>query len=262
MACIPLSQRDINVLERLKDPEAEPCSIVQTDPTVPRDPHITNPTEYSVVAAREKEIIVRMQQLELELANLRSRAISDPVLWYRTYLSQLDELIDAYPNYGSARNNRAQILRRMYGDTMLIQGVESPGLVTKPLDEEKKAAALKALVDLETSIILLSPASPRSPISPQAAKTLSLAHTQQAAIYHATAKDLMSRQLALPSSRLEASWKSLDFEEAASRHFAIGGRYGNEIAKGLAVSTNPMAKLCGQMVREAMRKEYGPACAK
>jgi hypothetical protein len=36
----------------------------------------------------------------------------------------------------------------------------------------------------------------------------------------------------------------------------MGGRYGNEIAKALAVSTNPTAKLCGEMVREAMRKEY------
>ena len=53
----------------------------------------------------------------------------------------------------------------------------------------------------------------------------------------------------------------IDFEEAASRDFALGGRYGNEIAKGLAVSTNPTAKLCGQMVREAMKKEYGPAYA-
>lgn len=60
-------------------------------------------------------------------------------------------------------------------------------------------------------------------------------------------------------SRREASWKKLDFEEAASLDFAVGGRFGNEIAKGLAVSTNPTAKLCGQMVREAMKKEYGPA---
>lgn len=37
----------------------------------------------------------------------------------------------------------------------------------------------------------------------------------------------------------------------------MGGRYGNEIAKALAVRANPTAKLCGEMVREAMRKEYG-----
>jgi hypothetical protein len=62
--------------------------------------------------------------------------------------------------------------------------------------------------------------------------------------------------LRLDSSRKEASWKTIDFEENASRDFMMGGRYGNEIAKALAVSTNPTAKLCGEMVRGAMRKEY------
>lgn len=37
----------------------------------------------------------------------------------------------------------------------------------------------------------------------------------------------------------------------------MGGRYGNPIAKALAVATNPTAKLCGEMVKEAMRKDYG-----
>jgi hypothetical protein len=52
-------------------------------------------------------------------------------------------------------------------------------------------------------------------------------------------------------------WTRFEFEEAASRDFAMGGRYGNEVAKGLAVSTNPTAKLCGRIVREAIKKEYG-----
>ena len=49
----------------------------------------------------------------------------------------------------------------------------------------------------------------------------------------------------------------IDLEEMASRDFVMGGRYGNEIARGLAVATNPTAKLCGSIVREAMRKEFG-----
>jgi len=55
---------------------------------------------------------------------------------------------------------------------------------------------------------------------------------------------------------MEAQWTAVDFEENASRDFMMGGKFGNEIAKALAVSTNPTAKLCGDMVREAMRKEY------
>ncbi len=34
-----------------------------------------------------------------------------------------------------------------------------------------------------------------------------------------------------------------------------------KLQRGLAVSTNPTAKLCGQIVREAMKKEYGAAFA-
>ncbi len=51
----------------------------------------------------------------------------------------------------------------------------------------------------------------------------------------------------------------MEFEESASRDFTMGGRYGNEVAKALAVASNPTAKLCGAMVKEAMRKEYGLA---
>ena len=83
---------------------------------------------------------------------------------------------------------------------------------------------------------------------------------QRPGLYHQTSKMLAKGgELDIDPLRREASWKRLDFEEATSMDFALGGRYGNEIAKGLAVSTNPTAKLCGQMVREAMKKEYGPA---
>jgi len=46
-----------------------------------------------------------------------------------------------------------------------------------------------------------------------------------------------------------------DLEEAASRELGLGGRYGNETARQLAVKTNPYAKLCGSIVREALTKE-------
>jgi hypothetical protein len=47
----------------------------------------------------------------------------------------------------------------------------------------------------------------------------------------------------------------------ASRDFMLGGRYGNQIAKALAVATNPTAKLCGSIVQEAMSKEFGDLAA-
>jgi hypothetical protein len=44
-------------------------------------------------------------------------------------------------------------------------------------------------------------------------------------------------------------------EEMASRDFFFGGRYGNKVAQQLAVQTNPYAKMCGAIVKEALRKE-------
>jgi hypothetical protein len=44
-------------------------------------------------------------------------------------------------------------------------------------------------------------------------------------------------------------------EEMASRDFEMGGRYGNDVAREMAVRTNPYAKLCGNIVKGAMRGE-------
>lgn len=44
-------------------------------------------------------------------------------------------------------------------------------------------------------------------------------------------------------------------EEMASQDFFEAGRYGNEVAKQLSVGTNPYAKMCGAIVREALKKE-------
>ena len=45
------------------------------------------------------------------------------------------------------------------------------------------------------------------------------------------------------------------FEELASRDFSVAGRYGNKTAQQLAIKTNPYAKMCGQIVKEALRQE-------
>lgn len=260
MAYISLSTNDINVLEKIKDPEADPTAVVPIEPQLPRDPHITDASEYTNVVNREREILLAIQKLELQLANLQPRTISEPVAWYRDCLSKLNGIIEEYPNYASARNNRAQVLRRLYGDNLLVGTQSGKALISQPDQETRKRAAKGVLDDLDASIRLLSPTSFSSPISPQAAKTLSMSYTQRAALYHATAKSFPNN-MGIPKDRREAGWSKLDFEEAAAGDFAMGGRYGNDIAKGLAVSVNPTAKLCGQMVREAMKKEYGPAFA-
>ncbi|OTA91389.1 hypothetical protein M434DRAFT_397228 [Hypoxylon sp. CO27-5] len=262
MTANSLSRRDFNVLEKIKDPESNPLTAVIVDATLPKDPNVTDTSVYDRVSQKERDIVLAMQDLEMQLAGLRPASTTEPLTEYRQCVSKLGELISEYPNYASARNNRAQALRRLYGDTMLLSGVGgSKGLLKDVDDLEKTEAATLALSDLDKAVELLTPKSLFASISPQAGKTLSLAHTQRAAIYHMTAKSFPAGRVAVRAERKEVAWTKIDFEEAASRDFALGGRYGNEIAKGLAVSTNPTAKLCGQMVREAMKKEYGPAYA-
>ncbi|KAI0154349.1 hypothetical protein GGR57DRAFT_112188 [Xylariaceae sp. FL1272] len=260
MAQPSLSRRDFNVLEKIKDPEANPSAVVIVDSTLPKDPNIPDMTIYERVAEKERTIVLSMQQLEMQLAGLKPQAETEPAVDYRECVNQLGQLISQNPTYASARNNRAQALRRLYGDKMILPGNNNPrALVEKATQDEISEAAATALSDLDEAIALLTPRTPFAPISPVAGKTLSLAHTQRAAIYYMTAKQFRPDTTVTLSGRKEETWTKIDFETAASRDFSLGGRYGNEIAKALAVSTNPTAKLCGQTVREAMKREYGPA---
>jgi hypothetical protein len=258
---VELSRRDINVLEKIKDPESNPYLAPHIDPSLPKDPHFSD-EEYQKLAQQERDIILSIQNLEIQHAKQQSADLTAITEGYRTCVSRLSDLIQAHPQYASARNNRAQALRRLYGDSVLISDAprNPQTLLHDVSDVERIEAANTILGDLCEAISLVSPKVPYgSRVSPQVARTLSNAHTQRAAIYLMTSKLLGSeKSLSMDPARPESRWTKLDFETFASQDFAMGGRYGNEIAKGLAVSTNPTAKLCGQMVREAMKKEYGP----
>ncbi|KAK0705265.1 hypothetical protein B0H67DRAFT_593617 [Lasiosphaeris hirsuta] len=262
MAFVSLSRRDMNVLGKIKDPESDPSLAVYIDTALPRDPNIRDASIYDKLSQRERDIIVSIQKLEIQHASEQSRGSPgvDVIQGYRECVSRFGQLIEEYPHYASARNNRAQALRRLCGDSMLVsKGPQLPQALLHDQDEvERMEMAHLLLSDLDRAILLLTPAGRFPKLAPQAARTLSLAYTQRAAIYHMTSKLMDSRSVSVVPLRREASWTKLAFEENASRDFAMGGRYGNEIARGLAVSTNPTAKLCGQMVREVMKKEYGP----
>ncbi|CAK7566398.1 MAG: hypothetical protein SEPTF4163_004342 [Sporothrix epigloea] len=270
-ANITLSRRDIDVLGKIRDPESNSESGLRLDPSLPKDPHVTDTAVYATINQRERNLILSMQQAEMELAGLKKKTLENPVEAYRTSVRELGELITEYPHYASARNNRAQALRRLYGDEILLEQVVPEGPADHPRntganailqgtavgEQERAEAAATVLADLDYAISLLMPR-PNALMSPTAAKTLSLAFTQRAALYYATSKLLTSgRTSSAKVARPEARWTKVDFEEAASRDFAMGGRFGNEIARGLAVGTNPVAKLCGQMVQQMMRSEYG-----
>ncbi|KAH6670750.1 hypothetical protein B0J14DRAFT_102540 [Halenospora varia] len=260
-----LTQHDIFVLEKINDPEAGPSAPLLIDSTLPKDPNVSDDALYQKVSSLERSIIASIQEIELQIAGLKpSPSQTPPLSRYLTCVQDLDGLIQEYPKYASARNNRAQALRRIYGDGILVKSTETASteeatpLDTSAPEEQLIDISTTILADLSTAVSLLTPRMPYMPLSPQSAKTLSQAYTQRGAFYHLTAKrlSLKSAELRIDGSREEAQWRTVDFEEHASRDFMMGGRYGNEIAKALAVSANPTAKLCGEMVREAMKKEY------
>ncbi len=199
MTTISLSRRDINVLEKIKDPESDPASGVWIDASLPKDPNVPDHSIYDRISQREKDIVLSMQQLELQIAGVRPKTTSDIPAAYRECVSSLDTLISDQPNYASARNNRAQALRRLYGDSLLVAGArQSPMALLQGVDETERIEAGRiALSDLDCSISLLTPASPWTALSTQSAKTLSMAHTQRAAVYHATSKLLASHTLSV-----------------------------------------------------------------
>jgi len=264
MSSATLTTHDLFVLEKIKDPESGPAPPLLISESLPKDPYITDQKLYQSITQQEREIISTIQEIELQIAGLKpSSQASSPLSQYLICVKKFDRLIEDYPNYASARNNRAQALRRIYGDTMLVKspldtsGEQAMVLDPRASDTFLMSMSKQVLEDLTTAISLLTPKL-FSPLSTQAAKTLSQAYTQRGALYHLTAKCLSSKDtvLRIDKKRKEVQWKVIDFEENASADFMMGGRYGNEIAKALVVTSNPTAKLCGDIVREAMSKEY------
>lgn len=263
-----LTTHDLSILSKIADPEAGPSAPLLIDSSLPKDPHITNPTLYQTLVTNELQIISSLQKAELQLAGLQPTPENtpSPLSQYQTAIDSFSKLIEENPNYASARNNRAQALRRVYGDGILVKASNETTTSSKealPLISSRDLTAVlqtstTLLNDLTQAISLLTP-KPYSPISPVSAKTLSNAYTQRGALYLRTAKLLSLRgsELSVEDTRAERNWSVIDFEEAASRDFMMGGRYGNEVAKALAVAANPTAKLCGEIVREAMVREFG-----
>ncbi|KAL9121599.1 MAG: hypothetical protein Q9187_001839 [Circinaria calcarea] len=254
-----LTLNDRAVLSKLFDPESAPNAGVLIDPSLPYDPNIQ---DVNTLACIKREELVVIKSLEQCLRDPSSTWEDKHQRLSHAY-DRISVLVDAYPNSASLLNNRAQIFRLQYGDSPLIshKGMTTPGKI--------QALAGTALKDLNEAIRLLSPPSPQCAISPNQCRVLAQAHTQRAAMYHAVSKKLAHQDQnpeSMPAMTASlatiGNWKLQDFEEAASRDFFMGGRYGNEVGKALAVHTNPTAKLCGQIVQEAMRREYMPSTSR
>src|SRR5262249_26799115 len=107
-------------------------------------------------------------------------------------------------------------------------------------------------------------------VSPAQAKVLGSAWAQRGAVLFALARDLARERLhRVPHLLVDAvrgaagaeplpewvRWDRARLEDEGSRCFFVAGLYGSEVGKAMAVVSNPYARLCGAIVREAVRGE-------
>lgn len=243
----PLSKADSKVLAQVFDPESAPGRAeVLVDSSLAADRHIQDSDLLIQLKAREKEAIAFIEQFEKSGQPSTTQGKCDA---FHSAIVILDDLIARYPNYASARNNRAQLRRWRFGDRNTLCQLKSQS------DRERSLAGVAAVEDLKSAIALASPERPQDGVSATQGRLLAQSTTQLAALYYAAFKDLETTTSMEVVELESVQWGKERFEEEASKLFYLGGLYGNEVAKALAVHTNPHAKLCGNIVKEAMRKE-------
>lgn len=246
MQSITLSKSDSKVLAQVFDPESGPAKVeVLIDPSLPAERYIKDGYLLAELKLAENEAIQLIETFE-KSEDRTERARQQA---YEGALARLDRLIAKNPSYASARNNRAQLRRWRFGDRKMICQPQAEH------NASRRGAAEKTVDDLKQCISLASPGRAQDPVSPSQGRLLAQAYTQLGALYYAASKDLdTAEEMNIVCEDAEL-WTNDVFEEEASRLFYLGGLYGNEVAKALAVHTNPHAKLCGSIVKEAMRKE-------
>ena len=225
MSSTNLSNNDSAVLGALFDPEASLSNRTRIENSLPDG---LTESELRSVQSQEKDAL---QPLNAEFPS-EAQILSA--------IANLDALIERYPRYASAWNNRGQAKRMLFN----LRPVQS------------QSNLLRNIVrDLDRAIAIASPDSATDSVLSVNAKVLASAHTHRGLLFWSASRSEDLR-LALTEvvDRL-AGAESEMLEEIASQEFASGGRYGNDIAKQVAVKTNPYAKLCGNIVKEAMEKE-------
>lgn len=220
-----LSSNDNAVLGALFDPESSLSNSTQIDDSIASFPNAAE--------------LQKIQELERQ-ALLPLNTESPPESTILKSIESLDNVVRDHPQYASAWNNRAQTRRMLYQIEQLHQQIEALQLI---------------MDDLAQAIALATPSNPLSPVPAMHAKVLASAYTHRGyLLYSASKSEDLARAMTSSMPALQ-SLSMEQLEEMASRDFTLGGRYGNDVARQLAVRTNPYAKLCGSIVKEAMQKE-------
>lgn len=245
-----LTSNDAAVLQALFDAESSPSSGITIEETSPSWPNTVNISQADLesLKSREVDIIRKLQGENPSQGDVKFA------------LDSLNALINGYPTYPPAYTNRAQTTRLLidlkYKESHPQSQTESPDEAL--FTPESESLSSQIFTDLGQAITLATPVSPADPLSSVQARLLADAHTHRGYLLLKTARLKKNAALSFEDlvgperlRRLSAD----ELEEMASRDFFLGGRFGNKVAQQLAVQTNPYAKMCGAIVKEAMRKE-------
>ena len=228
-----LSANDARILNAIFDPETLPSSVGQQketsssiDPSLPAHPSI--PTSLLTLLERQQSDIIARTSSTSSIAEIDAA------------IKELDRVAEQYPEYAGAWVNRAMV-RRMKLEANMEVGKNIFQNTTETLGSDVESV----FSDLAQAIHLSSTSSSTPAVSPHAAKVLRTAYSHRAYLY-------------LKAVESGSRWKGMttsELEESASKDFAAAARYGDEVAREMSVRTNPYKKMCGVIVRDALREE-------
>lgn len=225
---LALSANDARILNALFDPETLPSSVARSkqsaliDAALPPHPAMSKP-EFEMLEAQQTEIVLRVSS-------------ASDITTIEDALKQMDAVVEHWPTYPSPFVNRAMLRR-------LKMEAEVQGLGFR----HAKLSDIGAIIlDLSTAISHASPSAwSDAAVSPFQARILRTAYSHRAYLHLKCAET---------GRALEGKDKS-ELEEMASNDFAAAARYGDEAAREMSVRTNPYAKMCGAIVRNALEEE-------
>ncbi|KUL91147.1 hypothetical protein ZTR_00836 [Talaromyces verruculosus] len=248
--------------------------IINIDDSLPTFPRCyIDEAAFKSLKDRELAIIRRIQGSTAEpnrtsSTQEASSSSSTPTHILEQAIDDLSSLITEQPEYPPLYANRAQAIRLLIqSKTSNTNDTDKDAAIFHP---ENKDLATRLLSDLSKAILLASPV-PTGPnrsttsVSLSQYRLLSNTHMHRGYLLLKAGKirkeeeeegtiRTQQTQRGGPEQLLAISSRD-QLEEMASQDFFEAGRYGNEVAKQLSVGTNPYAKMCGAIVKEALKKE-------
>lgn len=225
-----LTTRDSIVLKSLFDPEA---SATHTTKHASSQTSLPGMAEHQFTIYRSTELQIISQLQEKSPATGTAQDTID----------ELSSLIKESPGYASAYINRAQARRLL----IPLDGLFTP---------DHAEASEQLLKDLQQGIQLAEPKSSDQEPSTHQTTVLAAAYTHRGFLLLKIADNIRNGEQVHGVNEAVKSASAETIEEQASRDFAAGGQYGNKEAREMAVRTNPYAKICGAIVKEALKKEH------